>query len=462
MTAGTYFVRVYNLCGSAVTQSVVVDPELSVSDVSPTIFSFLPKGCDSLGFGFNVINYAKNTTFFPSDTKVKGWIRWPNNVTDSLELYNQSNASVLQTNRSHYFSTHISSVDPNYDPLLPWPDNLSVSSFTFEYGFVDACGISYSKTYTYNKTSTRELIITKLDNSLRTNCDSVAYAFRILYSGGGGIQTTHGFGAHNATTFSIDGGLTWKNAHPHLTTIPSSAGATSSIEFTVMRGSTINLIVNYCGIHTISKTVTASAAEDLTTTFIGNDDQACFGKGRLFLRKYNAIGDKVGLEMMSAPPGQTIIPYFNTGILNTGIAFTDIPEYDDLLPGQYTVKIWDTLGVECPRNREVTITVVPFTFDFSYQVLCNDNIEITLNQTIGANPGNLRVHVINNLGVKVIGGAIGIPGTTGLKATILGSELNALPAGTYTIRVGRYINAASTLTDCSFIEKLWVKGNTSS
>ena len=461
LSAGTYFVRVYNVCGSAVSQAVVVDPELTVSDVSPTIFSFLPKGCDSLGFGFNVQNYSKNTAFFPSDTKVKGWIRWPNNVTDSLELFNQSSAAVLQTNRSHYFSTNLINIDPNYDPSLPWPDNLTIPGFTFEYGFVDACGVSYSKTFTYVKTNTRELILNTFDNSLRTTCDSVSYGFRISYSGGGGISTTHGFANYSGAIFSVDGGVTWKNPYTHLSKIPGGAGNTSSVEFTVKRGNTVNLIFKYCG-QTLNKTFTASASELLTTDLSGYIDESCFDKGSIRIRKYNAFGVKVGLEMISAPAGQAIIPYFNTGILNTGIAYTDIPQYTNILPGQYTIKIWDTLDVDCPRSREVTITVVPFTFDFTYAVLCNQNIDVTLDRTIGANPGNVRVHLINELGAIVVGGPDGIAGSTGLKATILGSDLNALPAGNYKIRVGRYINDTSTLTVCSFIEKVWVKSATSS
>lgn len=454
LPAGTYYVRVYNVCNNAATQSIIVPAETTVSSITPVSGGFFPIGCDSLSLSVNIQNYIKNTAVFSSDASVKGWVNWPGGITDTFSI--DGFTSITPGLRRHTILAHISRLDPAYNPTLAYPENLSGSSYFISYGFRDVCGNIYTNSFTYNKPTATSLFVTDATSDPSSDCDNLAHRFHISHTGGSS-QHYHGFKASNNFTYSIDGGTTWQNASIS-NAYPTLPGSTGSVYFTIPRGATITLKVNYCG-KILEKTFTATPIEALSSAIFSSDDLSCVNTGRIRIQRRNIVGTRAGIQMLTAPAGQSIVPYFEFTPEVNSSAYNYPAQLSNLLPGTYTFTVWDTIGVDCPRNRTYTVNNTAYNFDFTYSVLCNGNLEINANTPVASVAGYVKVKIFNSSGTQVVGGANGISGTTTTYVTVPASLTSSLPDGIYTIRLGRYLNNPS-LDNCSYIEKTWNKSIT--
>src|SRR5690606_23878362 len=107
------------------------------------------------------------------------------------------------------------------------------------------------------------------------------------------------------------------------------------------RGVTTELRVAYCG-DTLTHTITPPTQPILTTSVFASTIYSCIDLGGLVFRKNNAVGDSLGVQMLTAPVGQPIIPYLTRVIGSLGNTTNIVfPELQNLLPGPYTFRIWD-------------------------------------------------------------------------------------------------------------------------
>ena len=450
---GSYFMRVYNACDNASTIPFTIGVDNSNTQIAQLGGWFIPIGCDSVSFGFRVSNFLKNNATFPGDTQVKAWVKWPNGVVDTVGLTLQPNTDLLTPLTKDYVArTDMSNFDPAYNPMDVWPNNLSQSSYTIEIGMRDNCGIIHTNTFTYKKTNTITLESESVTSSASNDCNFAAFRFYIRHTGAGGTSTTHGFRNLDGFSISVDGGATWSNIRTSNSYTTNTSNSYTDIRL-FQRGMTHTVLLRYCG-NIISTTFTTPVTTPLAANLV-TDKIACLGHGRVRVRKYNANGAKLGVRVLSVPAGQAPIPYFEITLSSTNDYYPS--QLSNLLPGAYSIELLDTIGVLCPVRRTLPITVLPFTFDFTYVENCNKNLEIRSNISLGNIDNSIRVKIFNSLNVQVFGGADGYPGTTPSYVNIPGTSMASLPNGTYTIRVGRWLN--NSLDNCSYVEKTWVKNN---
>ena len=455
LSAGNYFMRVYNACGNASTISFTIDPELSITRVDSLAGYFIPISCDSVSFSFRVANYFKNTTNFPNDVLTKAWIVWPSGTIDSLNVSNQSNANLL-TPRTVTLTrkAHVSEIDPAYNPALFWPDNLSNPIYTITFGYKDVCGVIYTNTYTYTKTTTTAIYAAPIASNVDSDCDNLAYRFAIRHTGGGGTTTTQGFSAYHGFEYSLDGGAIWQNATSSNTSSTSTGSSYTNIMI-FPRGVSQNIQIRYCG-KVLTSTFTPTATAVLSTT-LPIDLISCLNKGRIRIRNYNAEGPIVGIRVLSKPASEITLPsYFEVNL--SASTYTDPAEFSNLEPGFYEIQILDTIGAPCQLRKKITVEVKPFTFDFNFNVTCNKNLEINNIVPLGTTSG-FRVMIFNSLNVKVYGGTSGVSinNITNI-LNIPGATISSFPDGTYTIRVAKAIPTDPNY-NCLYIEKTWVKSS---
>lgn len=449
LAAGTYYVRVYNACNNAVTQAVTV-PAFNRSLVQVNSPSFAPAGCDSIWFQFYVNNHVQVSN--TRDTQVvRAWVTWPNGTTDTIKL-GATSASGTSTTLS--LNAPLSKLDPAYNPALSFWQNLANFPYTIQYGYRDLCGNVYTNSFILQQPQQKNLLVTYVETSTLTDCESVAAYFNIRYQ-----RTTvptqtlnHQFKNSHNFRYSLDTGATWTNARA------ANTLNTSSDYFTVKRSSSRLLMVAYCG-DTLTTVLTPPVLPALSAGLSEVNTNACLNRTGISVSRGNAVGDTLGVQMTNAPAGQSLISYFTTPSAST------VWQLSNVLPGTYTIRIWDTFGVSCPRFIDRTITLTrPFTLDFSIEPNCNSNVNVITNNvtTSGALGSGFRVKVFSTSGTLLLGGANGYSGTASGTVTtvqIPATAVAALPDGNYIIRAYKYTSTAyaPALDTCTVVERQWAK-----
>lgn len=450
LAAGTYYLRVYNACNNAVTQAITV-PAFNTSQVQVTSASFNPAGCNSLLFQFYVNSHVQvaNTR----DTQVvRAWITWPNGTTDTIKL---GSTTAAGSYTSVSYNGSIAKLDPAYNPALNFWQNLGNFPYTIQYGYRDMCGNIYTNSFILQQPQQKNIQVNHTENNSLTNCDSVATYFYIRYQRTTAPAQTfyHQFKNMHNVMYSLDSGATWTNARS------SNSLSTSSDYFKTPRGGSRLLMVAYCG-DTLTATITPPAFPVLSSSVTESNYYSCIGRTGMGVSVGNAVGDSVGVQMTSAPAGQSLIPYFTLPFPSN----TTSPIIN-LLPGTYTLRIWDTFGVACPRFVDRTITLTrPFALDFTMEANCNSSISVLSNSvtTSGAMGSLLRVKVYSTSGTLLLGGATGYSGTASGTTTtvqIPATAIASLPDGNYIVRAYKYTNNsyAPVLDTCTVVEKPWAK-----
>jgi len=449
LTAGTYYVRVYNACNNAVTQAITV-PAFNRSLVQVNSPTFAPAGCDSLWFQFYVNNHVQLSN--SRDTQiVRAWVTWPNGTTDTIKL-----ASTSAAGTSTYLSLNasLSKLDPAYNPALSFWQNLANFPYTIQYGYRDLCGNIYTNSFILQQPQQKNLLVSYLETSTLTDCESVAAYFNIRYQRTTApIQTLyHQFKNSHNFRYSLDTGATWTNARA------ASTLNNASDYFTVKRGTSRLLMVAYCG-DTLTTVLTPPALPTLSSGLSEVNTNSCISRTGISVSRGNAVGDTIGIQMTSAPAGQSLIPYFTSPPTNA------VWQLSNILPGTYTIRIWDTFGVVCPRFIDRTITLTrPFALDFTIESNCNSSVNVISGNvtTSGALGSSLRVKVYSTSGTLLLGGTNGYTGTASGTATTVqlpATAVAGLPDGNYIIRAYKYTSTAYApmLDTCTVVERQWVK-----
>lgn len=453
LEAGTYYVRVYNACGNAVTQAMEVPEKTSVSSVSSP--DFFPLGCDDVRFSFITNNYI-NISNTIDTAMARAWIKWPSGLTDSIVM--STTVSTGATIPRHSVITHLSNIDPAYDPTETWYGNLSNFPYAIHYGFRDICGNIFLDSFTLYEPTQKQLIMSVTESHDLTTCDSVAYRFRIQSSRPGLTPNQliyHGYRSLDSFLYSADSGITWTNARSS-NAISTTGSSYYSDYIPFPRGVETELRVAYCG-DTLTHTFTPVAQPALNATASNNTIRSCIGYGGISTAKQNAVGDSLGYEMLAAPAEQPIIPYFThfVGTLSATSVYY-LPQYQNLIPGAYTIRIWDTFGVECPRYIDRSITVTPYDLDFDFEGMCNGSLRVYETTTPQLSYLYMRVRILDELGNTVLGpytGSSSAPNTTIVPA----DDIADLPDGNYTVRVYKSVALNPYLDTCTIVDKPWIK-----
>lgn len=455
LAAGTYYVRVYNACGSALTQSVTVPAITTTTSID--LLAINPINCDSFALNLTIFNYV-NLPATSDTARSKWWIRWPNGTTDTMPTYNFSVSGGSYTHE--YLSAY---TKLNATPGAgSYPNNLSGWPFTLIAGYRDVCGNVYHDTLLVNKPTTRTLIMSANESSTMSSCDSLAYGFYISHSGAVGNNANHYLTNTNGVMYSIDNGLSWKQAK-------TTAGrSVLSDYFVLRRGSPVTIRVALCG-DTLTQTFTPANFPALSVSMLESNLYSCLGKTGIAVYSSNAKGTTVGFKMNSAPAGQALIPYLESP------GFTNYYRYpeplQDLLPGTYSFTIYDTIGVDCPRQINVNITISNVaSLSGTLAQQCNGDLWVMSNSTYRFNSVNsqlfsyFRAEVFNSSGVKVLPAGAGntYVGSSAYQsgyavAVVPRNVLTTLPDGSYTIKIKKMATGYAYLDTCSVVEIPWTK-----
>lgn len=461
LAAGIYFVRVFNNCGNAVTQQMEV-----TAYSGPPVLSgpeFAPLGCDSVYFRFSLFNFVNLAN--SGDTAIsRVWVNWPDGSTDSLPV--QSNGSGTPNTGTFFtFVGPLSKVDPSYDPSSTYWQNIGTFPFTINYGYKDMCGNNYSSSHVVYESQQRVLFTSASETHSLSGCDSVAYRWQIRYTRTGPSQTIyHMFRNMDGFVYSIDTGASWRDGRA-ANTLPAGSSQSYSDYFAIPRKSTL-LMVAMCG-DTLTQVLDSVPIPALTSSMSQNNLRSCLGNSGISLSRQNANGDTLGIEMLTAPPGQAIVPYFSTPSSN------QYPlELTNLKTGTYTLRIWDTFNVDCPRFVDRTVNLThPATLDFTTDIMCNGSLRVTTGHMYRFGNSNqqlssaFRVQIYDSTGtVLLAGGTNGYlgspnnpPGFTSV--TVPESTINALPDGKYIIRGYKFVTGYTYLPSdtCTGVDKEWIK-----
>lgn len=467
LTAGTYYVRVYNNCGNAVTQQMVVPAYTATPTFN--IYGLAPLGCDSVWFQFSFGDYAYLSSSVDT-VNSRLWVTWPDGSTDTIRNFLSRTGVSASSNQIHSLTAHISRIDPLYNPALNYWQNLGNFPYTINVGFRDMCGTVTSSSYTLYEPQTRTLQVvhSTLIDSL-TSCDSIATAWRILHNRTAPNQSySHFFRNMHNFMYSIDTGATWQNGRAANTLTTSSVLSFYSDYFAVPRRNTL-LMVAFCG-DTLTQVIDSIGIPAMNPTLTQYNRYSCLGNSGINISTQNTLGSLVGIEMLSAPTGQPLVPYFT--VPHSGSNSQSYIQLANLMLGTYTIRLWDTIGVECPRFIDRTITLThPAELDFSTDIACTGNLNVYTSNTYRIANSNqalsttFKMQVWDSAGTTLLlGGATGytgnistIPGFT--TATAPAAAVAALPYGQYIIRVFKYHTSYPYLpTDtCTIVEKVWIK-----
>lgn len=447
---GTYYVRVYNACfPNAVTRSVVVPAISSVPSFSSSEFRLM--GCDNFELGLVIRNHF--SVFGTSDpSKVRLWVEWPNSTVDTIPLSTSFGSSPAPTTGvSQTFN--LSKLDPAYIPSYRFWEGISTWPVVIKYYYRDICGVVVSDSLKIQEPESINLEAF----TYGSQCSTMDAAFRIRYDRlASPTQTLYNyFNSSDAVTYSIDGGTTWQSGG-----VPFVTREINSRAITLPRDTT-TLMVVFCG-DTFSTVLVPNALPAITPTFNSSNEASCLGKSGIYIAGGILNSDSLGIEMLTAPAGQSIVPYFNFRQIPGGVP----PQLANLVPGTYTFKLYDTLGVVCPRTINVSYTLTdPFTLNYTYNISCSGELEVnTTSQVVQSNgvptaiSSRFRVQILDEDGDVVLGGPngyIGNPSGSTTTVSIPGDSINALPFGSYTIRAFKKASALpSLITDtCTIVDK---------
>jgi hypothetical protein len=475
LPAGTYYPRVINACGNAITTTFTVGTFANANLSKNANVRINPLGCDSvLVYISGLTNYIKinNTT----DTSTMSlYVIYPNGTVDTSRRFGSTPATgyglpTSGTTSFVSFNTHISNIDPNYNAALPFMDKITNWPLNFTVGFKDQCGNFFTQAITVQKSQTRNFSDRYDETSPRSTCDSIAYKFRIEYNNG--PITYHAFTpTHGNFKYSLNGGTTWITLRTSESINTSNLQDHYTDEIVLLRGQTIPIMIDMCG-----EIVTRQLTTPAYPTYSPNGQ---------FVRAFSCPGTvSYGIntqlntrdawaEVISGPTGHTLPANFLIKSQTNSNSYP--PELANLVTGSYSLRIWDSIGVACPRS-----SIINFN---STGVATAQAMTISTNQDCDRNYLNIvgnadfstptlsvtqlyRVAIYDSTGQTVIIpltlGTITTPSVTGTAVARI--NVSTLTNGVkYIIKASRAVNGNPnpnpSLPTCTEVELAWIKGN---
>lgn len=324
LPAGTYYVRVYDSCGTFATAPVVIDTAAEAVTLSSDRNGYSFYGCDSLQFRMNVaMNYKKVSG--NQDPAERGWIRY-NGVTDTIpNIFFNYTASTGITNSSAILKI----LKPITYPAV------------VTYGFKTPCGNIYTKT------DTIKAPVLKLDLiSTSLSCTQRIYTIRTKDS------LSIGWTYYN-TRLSKDNGVTWSNLNKNY-----------YYTDTFVVGQTYQLVLaSGCDTDQLTVTTVVPALNLAMNEF---NAYSCNGKSgfsmSIFGGQFSGNVDSIKLNVISQPAGANLPDSFyyvqETGTSGStgGFRLTY-----NLPPGTYTIKGTDQCGGTTTQSVVINPTVLSYT-----------------------------------------------------------------------------------------------------
>lgn len=343
LCAGTYYIRVYDACGTFQTISKTITLQTKTPSLSTTQLS--RTSCDSLEM---YVGFLDTPPYRALNTVEKSWIEWPDNSLDTISL-----TIVNNTYPYSRFKLPAHKLSATYDPSKPfiesitWPVNLKIY-------YKDACNVTHSFDKTFNNPGNFQYLLDTYDN---TRCDSVSYAIAFGY----GPRDATGIPySGSEATISLDNGVTWQNMNE----VPGR------FKFDLQRGQTYPIKFAVCK-DTISTTITVPQLPGLYPLYNTRNTTSCDGDLYVFNQ---GTTNKLYAEIISGPAGVTNFPS-GVGVNNgTAVMFPDLPF------GQYTYIMKDTIDGTCVREVQNTATISQRPFEVKMQGLnngaCKDRINL--------------------------------------------------------------------------------------
>lgn len=397
LTAGTYYARVYDSCGTYTTTafSIAAAPVSATNPITYSIRNFY--SCDSIN-GYFVVTLKDGKQTSAIDPRERFWMTYSfgaTTITDTLSGY----ASGVSTMSAQY---HVPASFANQYPL------------TLTAGYKTVCGNIYTRTVVVNKPKLKII----LSSTSSINCTTRTYTFQVVDSLNQGFM--------NNFYYSKDSGTTWRFS------------ASYYVQDTFINGQTYYLAAR-TGCDTGRLTVQA-VAPVFNLNFAEANNWGCNGKSGFYIAGNSSIpgsSDSMRIEVISAPtPQSTLSPFYN--IQNAYNTLTK-----NLDTGTYILKststcgdiTYDTVRINHPANMKVTISP-----SFSCNV---SNSGFTVNIldsnviTTGGWATQFRIRVLNSA-QQVVSDNTSYPSGNTMTRTI-----SNIPNGTYTIRVSRNTTGAS-------------------
>lgn len=343
LCGGTHYVRVWDICGGYATTAVTV----GAYTLSPTLgtTTWNRYACDSLQFAYPLNNIRLRGNH-PDTAIIRNWIVWPDGSTDTIALPRNANA----TTTTQTVAISYSKLDPSFNPALPFPANISGWPKSITIGYRDNCGTVYTLPQTLHPGALTPGIYAQST----TTCDSAMYRFLVYHNstnqshfgrtGSNPAYSSRVF-MNAGVTYSLDNGTTW---NPLVT----SAGFANTVNVWLARNATYQVKIAYCG-DTLSAVVSVPGIPVLNSVLRlqpgSNND--CYATVDVSSAG-NVYGDSVVVEILSANPPLLPMPAPVKVAKTTGtVVFTNLPV------GTYTFRTTDSIGTECPRYKDETITI---------------------------------------------------------------------------------------------------------
>ncbi|WP_420147213.1 T9SS type A sorting domain-containing protein [Spirosoma sp.] len=398
LAAGTYFVRVYDACGSFVTQSVTV-PAFAPSDPNPfQSFSLTYIPCDQIRGQLYFF-----TDRFIADPATQLTVTYPDGTTAPLIVPDPTYPIVS-------FDFPISKLGTVGSGAFP--DNIGNWPKTFMFTFINACGQVFTFSKTLQKPCAPSFKELGFSNSTCTGVD-MRFGFTLDSNCPFENYIHYSLGDRNPIEYSTDGGTTWQ------TKVPSGG---TLFPITLPYNSTYNVCVRYCGqVYCTTGTTPVSSPPSLSLEY--NSTYACPGNASIV-----ALASVPGtFSMVSAPAGQTAVaPVQYQPVLSW---------FYNVIPGSYTIRFTDN----CGQSVERSLTLSPYTLSFTYAFDCAGNLVVTAQESMPSSTAK-QAQLVNSAGQVVSTEYVGSNGNSLIIITFPASTINALPTGDYTIRVSQTVN----------------------
>lgn len=397
LEGGTYFVRVYDACGSFVTQSVTVATLPNTNPLSEIRLQFLP--CDEI----RAVLLIPGNTF--NSLPLTGLsVTYPDGTTAALGIPNPGLQATV-------FSFPISKLGTGGSGSFP--DNVGTWPKTITFTATNSCG-TYTLSRTYDKPCLPTLTRLTTLNETCTGSDIVFRPEQINCPAAGQFE----YLMPSDIDYSTDGGTTWQ----------TKATNGMNVFITLPYNTAYNVCVRYCGRVLCSTGTTPSRPFPSVVTPV-NSASACPGNSG-----FNAIPtpSSATVTMISAPAGQP---------LTTPVGFINFVTFPNLALGTYTIRVTDQCGQF--RDQQVTLRN-PFSLNFNYYYDCGNNLVISFVAQPSA-PIGVIVQVVNSSGQVVLSQSTN--GSTNM-VTFMSGAVSSLPQGQYTIRMAQ--NGTTCFVEQSF------------
>lgn len=445
LAAGTYYVRVYDACGSYNTASVIVSSFTPIDPFPNGGFRVSYSMCNSLSLTV-VLNNLSDYVSGTNDTLRKLWMEFPNGSIDTLPRPTTSDGTAfinipVPLNKlgtvaaTGHFPANIGGT---------WPK-------TFTAHYRDVCGQEWSYVYNLAKPNITFSFTKDISSTLNT-CDSSVYMIKVNAS------SLFSIDINQQVTYSLDSGTTW------ITTTATGSGIGG---IKLPAGAIVKPMVAYCGDTVGLGNVTIAGPGSLAIVVTEDARYSCIGNSGL---KFYANGGTapVKVEMVSSPGGQSWVIDSLMVIFNSSgvIPYDYLTSGMNMLPGSYVFKFTDACGNVL--NKPVTINHPKTKYSANYTFLCgSNNMFVTiLNDTfwngssssytslMSYNTGsNYKLRILDANGQPVNSTTYISNSTTPRGITIPSGNINALPNGNYNL----FIWQTGTDSLCTSITYPWNK-----